>query len=343
MLRCCWIRYVDDIFAKFKSNNKDEISNVLNNFHPQLKFTFEGEKDGKIAFLDTLVKRKDSFISIQIFRKPTHTGRYLNFNSFHHPSHIMSVADSLIRRAILISDPEYLDDELSYISKILQSNNFPIHKIQQKMNKLLNTLNPHSTPEDKPKEDKNEHHVPLPYMGKISHQISTILNYYFDWKSTFIPATKIKNLHRPLKDKRDHCGGGVYELTCKTCQASYIGEAERPFNIRIGEHENHTRLGNANLSKVAQHVWDNKCSHEIDWNVSSFKIIEPRTHIRKWLESILIRESTSKLMNGNNGIKIPEVWLPALPNFPKSRQTNTNAMARSERQPSAEHPTKLVL
>jgi len=51
-----------------------------------IKFTYEMEWHGKLPFLDLLIIRKDTeAVNLQIYRKPTHTDQYLNFNS-HHPT-----------------------------------------------------------------------------------------------------------------------------------------------------------------------------------------------------------------------------------------------------------------
>ena len=53
----------------------------------KIKFAFEEEADGCIAFLDTKVIRKpDGSIKLDIYRKPTHTNQYLQLSS-HHPLH----------------------------------------------------------------------------------------------------------------------------------------------------------------------------------------------------------------------------------------------------------------
>ena len=53
-----------------------------------IKFTVELEKDGTLAFLDTLLRRNDDgSLDVTIYRKPVHTDWYLNIQP-RHPSHV---------------------------------------------------------------------------------------------------------------------------------------------------------------------------------------------------------------------------------------------------------------
>ena len=80
-----WVRYVDDVYAIVKTENVDAFHKHLNRFNSSTQFTLEMETSGSIAFLDVLLTREsDGSLSTSIFRKPTHTDRYLPFNS-HHP------------------------------------------------------------------------------------------------------------------------------------------------------------------------------------------------------------------------------------------------------------------
>ena len=48
----------------------------------------EVKEGGSLAFLDARVQRgEDGRLDITVYRKPTHTDRYLHFQS-HHPTHI---------------------------------------------------------------------------------------------------------------------------------------------------------------------------------------------------------------------------------------------------------------
>ena len=52
-------RYVDDTFMIFKEKEHiDEFFNYMNGKHGNIKFTKENESEGKLSFLDTMVKKK---------------------------------------------------------------------------------------------------------------------------------------------------------------------------------------------------------------------------------------------------------------------------------------------
>ena len=73
-------------------HGRDTLQDFLNEQHPSIKFTMEVEEDGKILFLDVGISRNpDGSLQHNVYRKPTHTDRYLNQRSFHHPSMKSSV------------------------------------------------------------------------------------------------------------------------------------------------------------------------------------------------------------------------------------------------------------
>ncbi|XP_024874672.1 uncharacterized protein LOC112456404 [Temnothorax curvispinosus] len=76
-------RYVDDIFAVVPESGIGELLDSFNNYHDRLKFTYEMESNGKLSFLDTTVIREGGSLLTNWFRKPTFSGRYINYFSNH--------------------------------------------------------------------------------------------------------------------------------------------------------------------------------------------------------------------------------------------------------------------
>ncbi|XP_054723405.1 uncharacterized protein LOC129233402 [Uloborus diversus] len=78
-----WFRYVDDTFAVWSYGEEDLqlFLQHLNNIHPRFQFTMEKESNNQLPFLDVLVtKKEDGTLGHQVYRKPTHTDRYLHKN-----------------------------------------------------------------------------------------------------------------------------------------------------------------------------------------------------------------------------------------------------------------------
>ena len=93
-----WCRFVDDTFVIHKEVNKNDFLQHINSVDPSIKFTVEDNKeDGSIPFLDTIVKPEaNAGLSITVYRKPTHTDQYLQWNSHHNLSAKFSVINTAI-------------------------------------------------------------------------------------------------------------------------------------------------------------------------------------------------------------------------------------------------------
>jgi hypothetical protein len=76
----------------------------------------------------------------------------------------------------------------------------------------------------------------LPFLGGISLRIQRLLPRN-KIKAAFYNRRTLKHLLGSLKDKIDIFEqSGVYELRCNDCNAIYIGQTGRTFNIRTKEH-----------------------------------------------------------------------------------------------------------
>ena len=122
-----WLRHVDDtsvVWPHGRDALKDFLQH-LNEQHSSIKFTMEVEEDGRIPFLDVGISRNpDGSLHHNVYRKPTHTDRYLNQRSFHHPSIKSSVNRTLVQRAYALCDPDSLPKEQQHIKTTLQRNGY---------------------------------------------------------------------------------------------------------------------------------------------------------------------------------------------------------------------------
>ena len=72
-----WKRYVDDVISAVSGNEAERLLSI--------QFTLEREKDRHLPFLDLNVSRGvQGNLETSVYRKPTHTDKYLAFDS-HHP------------------------------------------------------------------------------------------------------------------------------------------------------------------------------------------------------------------------------------------------------------------
>ena len=181
---CQWKRYVDDTFAFIKPNMEQEIQLALNSFHENIKFTYELEQDNSISFLDVLITREnDGNMETGVYRKPTHTDVYLNWNA--HAPNIWktSTVRSLAKRAFKVcSNDISLNTELNHLETVFINNNdYPkrvINNIIKSEKEKTNTNDESTNTNDEPTNTNTETPptiitLTLPYAGHIEEKSST--------------------------------------------------------------------------------------------------------------------------------------------------------------------------
>ena len=99
----------------------------LNSVRPSINFTVEVEKDGSLPFLDTLLQRRDDgSLYVAVYRKPTHTDRYLDFRSHHLPNVKRGLVRCVYDRARSITTrKDNLQKEECHLTKVLKQNSYP--------------------------------------------------------------------------------------------------------------------------------------------------------------------------------------------------------------------------
>ena len=129
-----WKRYVDDTFFIQEEQHQEEFLQHINSIDPNIKFTAENTRaDGSMLFLDTLVTpQSDGSLVTTVYRKPTHTNQYLQWDSHHAIANKYSIISSLLHRAKnLCSNQQLLDEEQSYIQRALSQCKYPEQAINR--------------------------------------------------------------------------------------------------------------------------------------------------------------------------------------------------------------------
>ena len=114
-----WKRYVDDISTLLKKSFVTAFHDILNPINPPILFPLEHERDRQLPFVDTLVSHSNGTITTNVYQKPTHTNRYLDYNSHHDKKHKISTATTLLRRASKIPNTE--DGKAEQIQQVTET------------------------------------------------------------------------------------------------------------------------------------------------------------------------------------------------------------------------------
>ena len=140
-----WKRFVDDTFVILEAQYKDEFFHHINSIDENIKFTAETTKaDGPMPFLDTLVTpQSDGSQSTTVYRKPTHTNQYLQWDSHHVISNKYSVIISLQHGAKdICSNKDLPEEEQTHIQRVLSFCKYPAWGINRMK---LKTSTPRTT------------------------------------------------------------------------------------------------------------------------------------------------------------------------------------------------------
>ena len=301
---CFWKRYVDDVCAAVKSNLVLTLQNHLNNIEPSIQFTVERETERKISFLDvTVCRQDDGQLSTKVYRKPTHTERYLSFDSHHPVAHKKAVIKSLTDRAKTIpSSVDQQSKEMKHVIAALSANGYPKRfVIDASKPKRPSPQTPATAPDDK------RGFCILPYVKGTTEPIKRILNNY-NIKVALKPHHTIGNLFPKPKDPvpKDQTRGAIYSIPCEVCDKSYIGETKRKFSTRLKEHQKAVEKKHSHKSALAEHCLHS--GHTISWE--SAKILRTSTNWRnrRILEAWEINTCRNPL-NRDDGMHLPHEFL----------------------------------
>ncbi|XP_063924731.1 uncharacterized protein LOC135138683 [Zophobas morio] len=199
-------RDMDDTFVIWPhgQNALSVFHDHLNSQHPDIQFTMGVETNNCLPFLDVMVTRlPEGRLGHSVYRKPTHSDRYLHATSHHHCTQKRSVIGSLIHRAIKISQPDKLQNELEHLQTSLRQNGYDHHTIKSGIQRRIN---PNS-------DNISNRQTYLPFISQVTDRLAKILKSQ-KVKTIFKPATKIAQIFPSVKDSRQALDcRGIYSIS----------------------------------------------------------------------------------------------------------------------------------
>ena len=197
----------------------DDFLNHLNSLRPTIKFTMEVETENMLPFLDVRVTGDPSTLmtKTKIYRKSTHTDRYVNFCSYHRPPSVKhGIIRTLAHRTETIcSDGDSLKCEKKHLTTVFKSNGYPPVSIRKAMQPIKN----------KNEIEDTKAITTIPYIRGVSEKIRRICS-KVGIKVMFRSGRTLRSLLTKVKPKTDltesDTTGVVYCIPCMDCNRSYI-------------------------------------------------------------------------------------------------------------------------
>lgn len=294
-----YFRYVDDIFTMVPHSHINDVLDTFNSVHERIQFTVEIGTNNSIHFMNVTVHLLNEGFIFNWYRKPTFSGRFLNFYSQHPTAHKKGVVVGLIDRVVCLSHPQFYQENFLLIIDILLNNGYPLHFIFNNIMERLQHYSHHTKNNKKPVTDRNFNETDknnwfiLPYTNNFSNKFQFVSKKY-GFKLAYTIQNKLHFIkkHKDKIDYNTQCNI-VYKIPCGECDATYVGQSKRQLNTRVVEHRNSVRRGTSN-SVISEHSFHS--GHEFDWN--NVKIVDRENEYKKRLISEMI--SIKRQVNGIN-------------------------------------------
>ena len=132
-----WKRFIDDIFFIWTDSEELKFLKDLNEFHPNLKFTYEKSKE-EISFLDLVIKLTDGRIVTDLYCKPTDSHQYIHYDACH-AEHIKRsiIFSQTLRLKRICSQKSDLDSHLKELKNWFSKRGYPAKEISDQVNRAL--------------------------------------------------------------------------------------------------------------------------------------------------------------------------------------------------------------
>lgn len=209
--------YVDDSFWVIDEKEANHTLNILNSFHPSIKFTCEKEQENKINFLDlTIIRSNSNTLITDWYRKPFASSRILNFYSHHEETCITQTAIAFVKMVLNLSHPSFFLKNKPVVESILRLNSFPETDI-------IGIIHSHYTYFTAPiQRNKFEGtYIPIKFRTNLTNFLKKQLTPFLtNERLVGIPDRSNSKIFSPLKDKiiLENRINVVFLLSCQ-CQS----------------------------------------------------------------------------------------------------------------------------
>jgi len=161
-------------------------------------------------------------------------------------------------RTLLLSHPLFHKKNLDDTIKVLINNGYPLGFIFSTINNRIEQFSVSGiNTRCETKIDNDEDNRPfftIPYVHNISENFRKISRKH-NLKLAFSTSNSLSKFIKTGKDPLDHfsCCNVVYQINCRDCEASYVGQTKRPLKTRINEHRKDINKSSGLLSVVSDH------------------------------------------------------------------------------------------
>jgi len=166
-----------------------------------------------------------------------------------------------------LSHPRFHEKNLKFIIETFINNNYPVHFIFNTIHMRLKSLFNKRTKKqitDNTNEERTSWFLIL-FIKKVTDKFKNIAN-RLKAKLVFFSLNKLGRITKGQKDiLPTKCNKNiVYKLSCKNCDATYVGQTKRKLNTRVLEHKNDINKKTGKHSVITEHRLDK--NHEFDWD-----------------------------------------------------------------------------
>ena len=293
-------KYVDDSIMIVKNNMLHPILDMFNSFHPNIQFAYELENNNVLNFLDILlIKNIDGTITTDIYKKPTFSGRYLNFLSHHSMSTKIGIIKNLRHKIVQLSDSSLHQKNFQQLKNDLVLNNFPKQFINRIFTCFLNQLdNNNNNTQDNSKPDfKNT--IVLKLIPIISDNIKHTIKSKCNINTVYRAPFKLNCIIKPNKDplQKENNKNLIYKINCKDCDKAYVGQTKRFLKTRTKEHKDNIKLKESYHNVITKHI----LKHNHNFDFTNVQILHKETNFfkRSFAEMVYIDKQGDNKLNAN--------------------------------------------